>query len=158
LEDRRAYWFTEANLSRYFEVARDVLINAGVAEVDPDYDPNVPFSHELIITAPERICYYDETKMELDCTKAGKGKIDRTIRDDTEDDNTAVVTKSDTCGVSVCGRLGNGRALPVCIVFKSGYSFDPAWAPHYVSEDIFDNEGNPLPWRYINNPKGLVNE
>ena len=96
--------------------------------------------------------------MEMDCTKAGKGKTDRTIRAGLTDDNTAIVTKSDKCGSAVCGRLGDGRSLPVFIVFNSSDSFEPAWAPHYVSEDIYDNEVNPLPWRYISNPKGSVNE
>ena len=42
--------------------------------------------------------------------------------------------------------------------FNSGDSFEPAWAPHYVSDDIFDNDGKPIAWRYTNNAKGSVNE
>jgi len=68
----RADWFSENNLERDFEVARDVILNAGVAVITPDYSPNLPYSQELIINAPEKICSYDEIGTELDCTKAGK--------------------------------------------------------------------------------------
>ena len=56
-------------------MARDVLINAGVAKLNADFDPDVPFSEEIVITRPERICSYDETKMELDCTRGGSGLL-----------------------------------------------------------------------------------
>jgi hypothetical protein len=55
-------------MASYFEVAKGVLLNAGVALVNPDYDPDLPYSQEILITKPERIWPYDETKMELDCT------------------------------------------------------------------------------------------
>jgi hypothetical protein len=42
-----------------------VLLNAGVAVVNPDFDPELPYSQELMITEPARICSYDETKVEL---------------------------------------------------------------------------------------------
>ena len=158
LEDPRANWFTDENLTTYFEVARDVFINAGVARLNPDYDPNEPFSQEIMITAPKRLCSYDERKMELNCTKASKGNIDRTIGNDPEDDNTAIVTKSHKCGSDVCDRLGDGMALLVIIVFNFGESFKLAWASHYVCDDILDDEGNPLVWRYNSNAKGSVNE
>jgi hypothetical protein len=118
LEDRRVDWFTDANLVRYFEVARDVLINAGVSKFNPDYDPDEPFSQEIIITAPERLCSFDETKMELDCTKAGKGNTNRTIKAGVNDDNTVIVTKCDKCGSAICGRLGDGRARVYCLQFR----------------------------------------
>jgi hypothetical protein len=43
-----------------------VLIDAGVAIINLDYAPTVPYSEELLITRLERICSYDETKVELD--------------------------------------------------------------------------------------------
>jgi len=44
----------------YFVTAKDVLVNAGVAEMNRGFDPNVPCSHVLVITYPERIfSYYD---------------------------------------------------------------------------------------------------
>ena len=111
-----------------------------------------------MITHPERICSYDETKMELDCTKGGKGNGDRTVRAGATDDGTTVVTKSSKCASAVCGRLGDGRALPVFTCFASGDSYAPAWAPHIVCDDILDKDGQPLPWRYISNAKGSITE
>jgi len=56
-------------LAEYFEVAKDVLLNAGVAIINPDYDPTEVYSQYILITHPERICSYDETRSELDCTR-----------------------------------------------------------------------------------------
>ncbi len=77
--------------------------------------------------------------MELDSTKGGKGKKYRTLRV-LNDDGTTVVTKSDKCASAVCGSLGDGRVLPVFVCFASGDSYAPAWAPHYVSDDINMNK------------------
>ncbi len=74
LEQTRAEWYTAENLDTYFEVSKGVLLKAGVAEANPDYDPMVPHSQAILITNPGRICFFDETKIELDCTKGGKGK------------------------------------------------------------------------------------
>ena len=157
LEQTRADWYTPENLKTYFDVAKGVLIKAGVAVLNPDFDPEKPYSEELIITKPGQIGSYDETRVELDCTRGGKGKKDRTLRVQ-NDDGTTVVTKSDKSASAVCGRLGDGRALPVFVCFASGDSYAPAWAPHYVCDDILDKDGKPLPWRYISNPKGSITE
>jgi len=53
---------------------------------------------------------------------------------------------------------GDGRPLPVFIVFAPGDSFEPAWCLDVVSDNVLDNEGNPLPWRYISNAKGSVTD
>jgi hypothetical protein len=135
-----------------------VLLKAGVAEANPDYDPMVPYSQQILITKPQQICSFDETKIELDCTKGGKGKGDTIVKTGPTDDGTAVVTKSDKCASAVCGRLGDGRSLPVYICFASGESYDPAWAPHYACDDILDKELKPLSWRYISNAKGSITE
>jgi hypothetical protein len=42
LEKTRAEWHTAENLAAYFEVAKGVLLKAGVAEVNPHYDREVP--------------------------------------------------------------------------------------------------------------------
>ncbi len=72
-----------------------LILKAGVAVLNPDFDPAVPYSQEILITRPERICSYDETKMELDCTKGGKGKSGRCPTTGPGDDGTVVVAKSD---------------------------------------------------------------
>ena len=156
LEQTRAEWYTPENLAYYFEVARDVLLDAGVAIRNPDYDPNIPYSEEIFIIHPERICSYDETKCELDCTRGGAGKKDRLVRAGAEDDGEAVVTKSSKCASAACGRLGNGKALPPYIVFASGETYDADWAPHFTVPGIYDKDGNELAWRYASNLKGSV--
>jgi hypothetical protein len=125
--------------------------------VNPDFDPELPYSQELLITKPERICSYDETKVELDCTMGGKGKKDRTLRVP-NDAGTTVVTKSDTCASAVCGRLGDGGFLPILVCFPSSDSYVLAWVPHYVCNDIMDKDKKLFPWRYISNAKGSITE
>ncbi len=59
LEQTRSQWFTSENLQIYFEVAKGVPLKAGVAVFNPDIDPELPYSEELIITKPKCICSYD---------------------------------------------------------------------------------------------------
>jgi len=145
LEQTRSAWYTPENLESYFNVARDVLINAGVAELNPNYDHNVVYNEEIIITHPERIYSYDETRMEMAYTDSTKGESDKIVKP-LGDDGTTVVTKSSKTGSACCRRLGDGRPLPVFIVFASGDSLELAWCLDVVAANIFDNEGNPLPW------------
>ena len=72
LDQTRDKWYTEENLELYFVVAKYLPVDAGVAIINPNFDSNIPYSQEILITHPERICSYDETKMELDCTRARK--------------------------------------------------------------------------------------
>jgi hypothetical protein len=69
-----------------------------------------------------------------------------------------VVTKPERCALAACGRLGDGRALPVHIVFGSGGTYDPAWALDIKTFDILDNNGEPWAWRDPCNTKVSVNE
>ncbi len=39
-------------MEKYFKIGRDVMINAGVAVLNPYFDPDLPYSDETIITAP----------------------------------------------------------------------------------------------------------
>ncbi len=103
-------------MKTYFEVAKGVLLNAGVAVINPDFDPDLPYPEELMIAKPGQIGSYDETMVELDCTRGGKGKKDRTLRVP-NDDGTTVVTNSDKCASAVCGRLGEGGSSSrVCVL------------------------------------------
>jgi hypothetical protein len=113
------------NLEIYFDVARDVLVNAGVAVHNREFNSGVPFSEKLLIVAPERICSYDETRVELDCTNPCKDESDCIIGDGVKDDGTSIVTKSSKSPTAVCGHLGDSGFLPVYIVFNSGDSFEP---------------------------------
>jgi hypothetical protein len=145
LEMARHEWLTEQNLADYYEVAKGVLLKVGVARVNPDFQPDVPYSQEILITHHERITSYDETKLELDCTKGGKGKGDMIVRACHADDGEGVVPKTTSCASATCGRRGDGKALPPMIVFSSGETWDPDWSPHIVSDDLKDKDGNPLP-------------
>ena len=80
LEQARKDWYTVENLVTYFEVAGDVFLDAGVVVRNPDYDLQIPNFEEISITRPEWICSYDETKMELGCTRGGAGSRDRFVR------------------------------------------------------------------------------
>ena len=42
LEQARNDWYPMENPTTYFEVARDVMLGAGVDIRNPDYDPEVP--------------------------------------------------------------------------------------------------------------------
>ena len=158
LEMTRAEWWTEENLACYYEIAEGVLRKAGVAEINQDYDPHVPYSEPLIITHPERILSYDETKVELDCTKGGKGGSDRVVRAGPGDDGETVVTKTGKCASAACGRTGDGRTLPPYIVFNSGEGFEKEWAPCIEEPTILDKDNKPLQWRYDSNDKGSMKE
>jgi hypothetical protein len=67
--------------------------------------------------------------MEIDCTKPGKGKGDRFIKSVKDDDGEVIVTKNSKTATTVCGRLGDGRPLPVYMMFASGEEHDAEWAP-----------------------------
>jgi len=108
LEQTRSAWYTPETLEAYFIVARVVLINAGVVELNPNCDPNVVYTEEIIITHPERICFYDETRMEMVCTDPTKGKSDKIIKR-LGDDMTTVVTKSSKTGSACCSPLNKSR-------------------------------------------------
>jgi hypothetical protein len=125
-------------------MAKGVLLDAGGVVCNLYYDPRVPYYEELLITRPERVCSYEEMKVELDYAKGGTGIRDRCIRDGFMDDGKVVVTKSEMCALVARGRLGDGRALPVYIVFGDDETNDPAWVLNIKNSDILDNEGEPM--------------
>ena len=63
LEQARKDWYTVENLATYSELAKDVLLDAGVAARNSDYNLDISYSEEVIISRPERICSYGETKI-----------------------------------------------------------------------------------------------
>jgi hypothetical protein len=42
------------NMQIYFDISKGVLFKAGVAVLNPDFDPEVSCSQEILITHPER--------------------------------------------------------------------------------------------------------
>ena len=92
--------------------------------------------------------------MEMDCKKArGKGK---TIMAGNVDKATIIATTFWKTSSAVCGRLRDGDSSPVFICYASGEFFDINWCPRIVFEDVFDNNGNPLAWRYFSDVKGPI--
>lgn len=124
LEITRAEWCTPENLEQYFKNAANVFVKAGVATRYPDFNPDQEGSEMVLITHPERIASFDETKVNLDSTDTSKAKTDRLVRAGGNDHGECIVTKSSASITAVCGRLGNGLALPPYIVFNSSQSFD----------------------------------
>jgi hypothetical protein len=41
-----------------FDVSNDVFLKAGVAVLNPEFNPEVPYSQEIMITHPERMSSY----------------------------------------------------------------------------------------------------
>jgi hypothetical protein len=118
-------------LADYVEVTKDVLLDAGVAIINSEYDLTEVYSQEILITHLERICSYDETRLELDCTRPGKGKGDRYIKAGKDDDGEVIVTKSSKIASAMCERLGDGRPLPLYGVFVSDEEHHALWTAEY---------------------------
>ncbi len=78
--------------------------------------------------------------MDLICTKGGAIKCDSSIRQPFYNGETDVI-KSDRCVSVACGRLCEGRALLIYIVFGLGENYDPMWAPCIKTPDIMDKDG-----------------
>jgi hypothetical protein len=66
-------------------------------------------SEPLVITHPELIASFDETKVSLDSTEASISKTDRGMRTKINDDGKWIMTNSSSCATAVCGRLKNGE-------------------------------------------------
>jgi hypothetical protein len=111
-----------------------------VADVNPGYNPADPLSQEINITHHESIAICDEIRLEIECTKGGKGNRLWNARAGLDDDGEGVS--------NVCGRLGDYRTLPPMIVFNSSDSLDTNWCKPHASSEILDKDDNPLPCQY----------
>ncbi len=94
LEMDRAKWVTPENRKAYFEVLAGVLVKAGVAVINPEFDENVLYSPPILIVHPERIISYDETDVSQDQTAASRAKAGRTVTAGAGDRGEVVATKS----------------------------------------------------------------
>ena len=126
LEMDRAKWVTPENLKAYYKVLAGVLVKAGVAVVNPDFNENVPYSEPILIQHPKRIFSYDETNVSLDQTSASHAMAGRTVTAGAGDRGEVVATKSSMHITAIGGRVGP-YALPVGVVFASGDSFPCTW-------------------------------
>merc|ERR1711871_426589 len=71
LDDARAMWESSANAFRQLDVLAEMAVKNSMAEPNPAFDPQVPYS-EVVIWKPDalkRLGSIDETDVRLDQTK-----------------------------------------------------------------------------------------
>jgi hypothetical protein len=114
-------------------------------------------SEPICITHPEPIASFGDTKVNLNNTEASKSRTDRGVRARIDTGGECIVTKSSSCATAVCGRLGNGEALHLYIVFGSGKTYHPGWELH-IDSNLKNMGGHPISWRHARNDEGSLNE
>ena len=94
IETTRAAWLTPANLEGYYDVAAEMLVDAGIAHRVEGFDRAQAYAVMLIIDHPERMLSYDETDLTLDQTGGSKSNSLRTITSGKGDYGETTATKS----------------------------------------------------------------
>mmetsp|Transcript_20914 Transcript_20914/g.35020 ORF Transcript_20914/g.35020 Transcript_20914/m.35020 type:complete len:556 (+) Transcript_20914:920-2587(+) len=144
----RAKWCTAKNLLKHYDVVAQALLDAGIAVVNPEFDPLLPYDEDLpaeqqpkcqpiFITDPTRIVSFDETSLSVDQTGTSKGSEERIVRDGVEDEGASLATKGDVSMTGVGGSNGAGQSLPPCFIY-SGASFRPEWCEGAPTSAIVD--------------------
>ena len=138
IETSRAEWCTPENMKKYYDIAAQVFLDAGIAEKNPKYDPDVPYDftkpydaqplecQPVIVTKPHRLASYDETDATLDQTDKSKKNTDRIILGGKDDTGAVKATKSSVKITLVGGRIGK-NALPAYVNFGTGDSHQAHW-------------------------------
>jgi hypothetical protein len=162
LEIDRARWATAMNILDWYKMLATALVCAGVAKWNPDFvegnDPDSRAGQPIIITHPERIFSFDESRVELDMTKASKAKQERTIVDITvprEERGETLAAKGGLNGTGVGGSTADGKALPALFIFSGG-GLSPAMCKPIPNCDFYDEDGKMLGARFTANKKGGV--
>ena len=122
----REKWTTSENVKQHYDVLQKVLLEEGIAEPNPNFDPLVPFSEPLRVLHPERLLSYDETAVSLDETVGSKAKKRRGVRAGPVDGGQTVATRDSMHITAVGGRIGY-KALPVMVMFGSGQGYESRW-------------------------------
>ena len=126
LEITREKWTTSENVKAHYEVLEKLLLEEGIAEPNPDFDPLLPFSEPILILHPERLLSYDETAASLDETVGSKAKKRRGVRAGPDDGGQTVATRDSMHITAVGGRIGY-KALPAMVMFGSGQAYERRW-------------------------------
>ena len=162
LEIDRARWCTAANIRDWYTMLATALVDAGVAIVNPDYDasadPESRAGQPIIITHPDRIFSFDESRVEMDMTKASKAKQERTLVDKTvprQERNETLAAKGGQNGTGVGGSTADGKALPGLFIF-AGAGLSPAMCKPTPNCDFYDADGKMLAAKFTANKKGGV--
>ena len=94
------------------------LVNMNLAYWNPEFDSKAPVGSRaaemIIISKPDRIISFDETRVELDMTKATKERKSRTLIDKSAPKSTAGETlafKGGLQGTGVGGSTASGLSL-----------------------------------------------
>jgi len=162
LEVDRARWSTAKNVGEWYKMVAEILVGLNLAHWNADFDPCAPIgvraSEMIIITKPDRLISFDETRVELDMTKASKERKARTIIDKTADKSTAAESlafKGGLQGTGVGGSTASGRALPALFIFQ-GQSIQPRWLSQSPDCDFYDEHGKMRQCYFLCNKKGGV--
>jgi hypothetical protein len=137
-ETTRADWYTPPNLERYYDVAADMLVDAGIARRVEGFDRTKEYAHMLIIDHPERMLSYDETAVTMDETDGTKSKTMRIITSGKGDDGTTTATKSSKGGTGTGGRIGES-ALPIYVVFGGSETVNAKWTADPAVGNVLRN-------------------
>ena len=160
LEMKREEWATSHNIALHYECLEKTFIDAGVAQRNPDFDPEVPNSQPILITKPERIVSFDETRLQMDMTEVGSGNQMRTVRAGKEDTGETLAAKGGGDASGVGGSTAAGGGLPPMFIL-AGQSIDIAWLEPPMAPDgpptstiIDPTTGEPFEATFFPNTKG----
>lgn len=158
LEIDRARWATAANVKEWYNMLADILIDTGIARKNPDFDPNADAksrkAEPILIIDPDRMVSFDETRVEMDMTKASKSKSERILVDKT----TAAANRCETlahkggmCGTAVGGSTASGKALRPLIIFSGG-GLRPEMCTPSPDCDFYNEQTDPPTHRRCTRP------
>lgn len=118
LELTGAQWATPENAKKHYDTLSEILVDKGLAAVNPAYDEQVPYSVRLIITRPERIFSMDETHLTNDNWENSKSKINRNAVASGWS-REVLSNKSGGDGTAIGGSSADGKDLPAFFIFAS---------------------------------------
>ena len=162
LEIDRAKWCTAKNVLEWYTMLATAFVELNVAVKNPDFDSNAnPQTHAgqpILITKPGRIISFDETRVEMDMTKASKSKKERTIVDKKApqiDRQDSLAAKGGISGTGVGGSTANGRTLPALFIFSGG-GLKPEHCTPSPDSGFIDDSGRMHQAKFTANQKGGV--
>jgi hypothetical protein len=106
IEITRQKWLTSGNLKRYYEVLAAMLVKAGIARWNPDFDEDVPYSEVVLFIHPQRLTSHDETDTSLNADFSSKKNSNRGILDGRSDDGAVLGHKA---GMKISATMGRRR-------------------------------------------------
>jgi hypothetical protein len=162
LEIDRARWCTASNVKEWYGMLAEALVELKVAIYNADFlddaDPSTRAGQPIIITKPDRLISFDETRVEMDMTKASKAKQERTLVDKMsppDERNEVLAHKGGLNGTGVGGSAACGNTLPALFILAGG-GLTPAHTKPSPDCDYFDGDGRMITAKFTANKKGGV--